>query len=170
MRPPSANHVGRSRPLTARGSSRSRLSGADRQELVANGLRAINFIGITPSPSLVATVSQVVRNYDLQRTILLQGADAPGTTVPSHCNFGGEGTPYNQHLLPTMGVIAAPQSLYDPTFGLEAIDFDVMHDELLGFTELLNRLGTMSQAEVAGEIPLERQQRAAGGTPCPLEN
>jgi hypothetical protein len=140
------------------------------QELLPNGLRAIQFIGITPSPSLVATVTDVVRRYDLQRTILLQGADAPGSTVPSHCNFGGEGTPYNQHLLPTMGVISAPQSLYDPSFGLEGIDFKVMHDELLGYTELLNRLGTMSQPEVAGQIPLEREQRAHGGAPCPPEN
>jgi len=70
----------------------------------------------------------------MERTILLQGADAPGQTVPSHCNFGGEGTPYNVHLLPTIGVIAAPQSLYDPPFRLEGIDFNVMHDELLGYT------------------------------------
>jgi hypothetical protein len=140
------------------------------QELVPNGLRAIQFIGITPSPPLVTTVTEVVRKYDMQRTILLQGADAPASTVPSHCNFGGEGTPYNQHLLPTMGVISAPQSLYDPSFGLEGIDFNAMHDELLGYTELLNRLGTMSQAEVAGEIPVERQQRAAGAAPCPPEN
>jgi hypothetical protein len=147
-----------------------RSDGGPGQELLPNGLRAIQFVGITPSPSLVATVTEVVRKHELQRTILLQGADAPGSTVPSHCNFGGEGTPYNQHLLPTMGVISAPQSLYDPTFGLEGIDFNVMHDELLAYTELLNRLGTMGQAEVAGEIPLERQQRAAGGTPCAPEN
>jgi hypothetical protein len=147
-----------------------RADGGPGQELVPNGLRAIQFIGITPSPPLVATVTDVVRRYDMQRTILLQGADAPASTVPSHCNFGGEGTPYNQHLLPTMGVISAPQSLYDPSFGLEGIDFNAMHDELLGYTELLNRLGTMSQAEVAGEIPVERQQRAAGATPCPPEN
>jgi hypothetical protein len=147
-----------------------RSDGGPGHELLPNGLRAVQFVGITPSPSLVATVTQVVRNYGMQRTILLQGADAPGSTVPSHCNFGGEGTPYNQHLLPTMGVISAPQSLYDPTFGLEGIDFNVMHDELMGFTELLNRLGTMGQAEVAGEIPVEREQRAHGGTPCPPEN
>jgi hypothetical protein len=147
-----------------------RSDGGPGQELIPNGLRAIQFIGITPSPSIVATVTEVVRKYNLERTILLQGADAPGTTVPSHCNFGGEGTPYNQHLLPTMGVISAPQSLYDPTFGLEGIDFNVMHDELLAYTELLNRLGVMGQPEVAGEIPIERQQRAAGGAPCPLEN
>jgi hypothetical protein len=147
-----------------------RADGGPGQELAANGLRAIQFIGITPSPSLVSTVTEVVSRYDMQRTILLQGADAPGSTVPSHCNFGGEGTPYNQHLLPTMGVISAPQSLYDPSFGLEGIDFNVMHGELLGYTELLNRLGTMTQAEVAGDIPVERQQRAAGAAPCPLEN
>ena len=147
-----------------------RSDGGPGQELLPNGLRAIQFIGITPSPSLVAAVTEVVRSHGVQRTILLQGADAPGSTVPSHCNFGGEGTPYNQHLLPTMGVISAPQSLYDPTFGLEGIDFELMHDELLAYTELLNRLGAMSQTEVAGEIPLERQERAAGAAPCPLEN
>jgi hypothetical protein len=53
---------------------------------------------------------------------------------------------------------------------LEGIDFKVMHDELMGYTELVNRLGTMAQAEVAGQIPLEREQRAHGGAPCPPEN
>jgi hypothetical protein len=147
-----------------------RTDGGPGSELAANGLRAIQFIGITPSPALVAATTEAVRNYGMERTILLQGADAPASTVPSHCNFGGEGTPYNVHLLPTIGVISAPQSLYDPSFGLEGIDFNVMHDELLGFTELLGKLGTMSQAEVAGEVPLEREERAAGGASCPPEN
>jgi hypothetical protein len=136
--------------------------------LQANGLRAIQFIGVTPSPSLVNAVDGVVQSYDMQRTILLQGSDAPGNTVPSHCSFGGEGTPYEKHLLPTVGVIAAPQSLYDPAFGLEGIDFGVMHSELLGYTELLNRMGTMSQPEVSGQVDAERAQRSSGTTPsCP---
>jgi hypothetical protein len=147
-----------------------RRDGGPGQVLEPNGLRAIQFIGITPSPSLVGPVTDIVRSYDLQRTILLQGADAPGATVPSHCSFGGEGTPFNVHLLPTIGVISAPQSLYDPAFGLEGIDFGVMHSELLAYTELVNRLGPMSQAEVAGSVPAERLQRAAGGQPCPPEN
>ena len=136
-------------------------------QLQPNGLRAIQFIGVTPSPSLVSAVDHVVRTYDMQRTVMLQGADAPGTTVPSHCSFGGEGTPYNVHLLPTVGVIAAPQWLYDPAFELEAIDFGVMHSELLGFTELVNRMGAMSQAEVAGSVDAERLQRAEGAQTCP---
>jgi hypothetical protein len=147
-----------------------RTDGGPGFELRPNGQRAIQFIAVTPSPSLVDAVNAVVRSYDLQRTILLQGADAPGTTVPQHCSFGGEGTPYNIHLLPTIGVISAPQTLYDPAFELEAIDFGVMHSELLAYTELISRMQAMSQSEIAGSVPLERRQRAAGGTTCTVDS
>jgi hypothetical protein len=140
------------------------------KRLEPNGLRSVQFIAITPSPALIGAVQGVVQRYDMQRTILLRGSDVPHPTVPEHCSFGGEGTPYNRHLLPTIGVIAAPQSLYDPAFGLEGIDFDVMHDELLGFTELVNRLGTMEQSVIAGDVPAERAERAAGAPGCPEAN
>lgn len=52
-------------------------------------------------------------------------------------------------------------------FGLEGIDFGLLHDQLLGFTELVNRVGVMDQGAVAGEIPAERARRAAGAPPCP---
>ena len=106
----------------------------------------------------------------MHRTILLQGSDLPGDTAPRHCSLGGEGTPYNRRLLPTIGVIAAPQSLYNPAFGLEGIDFDVMRSEVLGFTELVNRLGTMEQQAVAGDFTAERARRAAGAPSCPEAN
>jgi hypothetical protein len=144
-----------------------RPNGLPGSKLAPNGLRAIQFIGVTPSPPLIDAVNGVVERYDMQRTILLQGSDAPGDTVPMHCSFGGEGTPYAKHLLPTVGVIAAPQSLYDPAFGLEGIDFDVMHSEVLGFTELINQMGAMSQPEVAGKVEVERVQRANGTPTCP---
>lgn len=54
-------------------------------------------------------------------------------------------------------------------FELEAIDFDVMHSELLGYTELINRLGLMRQTEVAGSVQAERIQRAAGAPRCPQD-
>jgi hypothetical protein len=146
-----------------------RAHGAPGFELEPNGLRSIQFIAITPSVSLVSAVDSVVRSYDLQRTILLQGADAPGTTAPQHCSFGGEGTPYNIHLLPTIGVISAPQTLYDPAFELEGIDFQVMHSELLAYTELINRMQPMSQTEVAGTVPLDRMRRAAGAATCTVD-
>jgi hypothetical protein len=134
-----------------------------------NGLRAIQFIGVTPSQPLVGAVDSVVRHYRMLRTILLRGSDAPGSTVPAHCSFGGEGTPYERHLLPTIGVISAPQYLYDPAFGLKTIDFDVMHSELLGYTALVLRLGKLRQTDIAGEVTSERRQRQAGAPACPSE-
>jgi hypothetical protein len=145
----------------------ARTDGGPGTELKDTGLRAIQFIGVTPSPSLVSTVDTVVRGYDMQRTILLQGSDAPGNSVPSHCSFGGEGTPYERHLLPTIGVIAAPQFLYDPAVELAGIDINVMHSEMLGFTELINRMQPMSQSDIAGEVDVERQERANGAPACP---
>ncbi len=139
-------------------------------KLEPNGERAIQFIGVTPSTDLLAAVDRVVRTYDMRRTLLLQGSDLPGTTVPSHCSFGGEGTPYERHLLPTIGVITAPQWLYDPAFGTEAIDFGVMRSELRGFTDLVNRLGLMKQSAIAGTVPDERRQRALGAPSCPPAN
>jgi len=145
----------------------ARTDGGPGNELKDTGLRAIQFVGVTPAPMLVTAVDSVVRSYDMQRSILLQGSDAPGGTIPQHCSFGGEGTPYERHLLPTIGVIAAPQFLYDPAVELEGIDFDVMHSELLGWTELVNRVGVMSQSDVSGEVDAERQQRAGGAPACP---
>lgn len=147
-----------------------RPSGAPGDVLRPNGLRAIQFIGVTPSPSLVAAVDNVVRAYHMQRTFLLKGSDAPGTTVPSHCSFGGEGTPYERHLLPTIGVISAPQTLYDPAFGIAGIDFNVMRSEILGYTDLVNRLGALNQQAVAGQVSAERALRAHGARGCPPEN
>jgi hypothetical protein len=137
-------------------------------KLEPNGLPAIQFIGVTPSAPLVAAVNAVVRRYDMRRTILLRGSDTPGKTVPAHCSFGGEGTPYERHLLPTVGVISAPQYLYDPAFGLGTIDFGVMHSELLGYTNLVLELGHMSQRAIAGQVTAERRQRSAGAARCAL--
>jgi hypothetical protein len=143
-----------------------RTDGGPGGRLALTGRREIQEIFVTPSPALVTTVLRVVQRYGLDRTMLLQGADAPGATVPQHCDFGGEGTPFNKHLLPTVGEIAAPQTLYDPAFGLEGIDFDVMHDEVMAFTELLLDMGRMSQASIAGEVGADRVARRHGAASC----
>ena len=87
--------------------------------------------------------------------------------MPPHCSFGGEGTPYNEHLLPTVADIAAPQSLYDPVFGPASIDFAIMHRQTLAFTDLVLALGPMSRAAIAGRVLDYRAQRRAGATACP---
>lgn len=146
-----------------------RAGGRPGHELRPNGQRAIQFIGVTPSPPLVAAVSHIVRAYGMRRSVLLRGSDTPGPTVPAHCSFGGEGTPYERHLLPTVGVISAPQYLYDPAFELAPIDFGVMRSEVAGYTALVLRLGRMSQAAIAGGVTKERSARAQGAPGCPPE-
>jgi len=146
-----------------------RPGGAPGFELAPTGLPAVRFIGVTPSPALVATVDQVVRGYDLQRTILLQGADLPGATDPAHCTFGGEGTPYERHLLPTVGVISAPQYLYDPACEMSVLDLPLMRTEIAAYTELVNRMQTMSESEISGGVDAERALRALGAPGCPSD-
>ncbi|MEA2171436.1 MAG: hypothetical protein QOF76_4736 [Solirubrobacteraceae bacterium] len=141
----------------------ARTDGGAGSRLALTGRSELRFIAITPSVPLVAAVDAVVKTYDLRRTVLLQGSDAPGATAPMHCNFGGEGTPYDDALLPTIGVISAPQSLYDPAFGLAGLDAELMHRELLAYTDLLTRLGTMSTSDIAGLVPAER---ASGAPAC----
>ena len=105
----------------------------------------------------------------MRRTMLLQGADAPGTTAPRTAASAARARRTTRHLLPTVAAIAAPQTLYDPAFGLEGIDFEVMRDEVLGFTELVNRMQVMPQASVAGTVTVDRIRRAQGAAGCPSD-
>ena len=45
------------------------------------------------------------------------GSDGRARQRRQHCNFGGEGTPYDEHLLPTVGVISAPRRSTTPRSG-----------------------------------------------------
>jgi hypothetical protein len=48
-----------------------------------------------------------------------------------------------------------------------ALSVPLMHRELLAFTDLLQRMGRMSQTDLAGIVPAERALRAAGAPRCP---
>ena len=136
-------------------------------ELVRVPQRTIQQIFVTPSRPLVSAVESAVKRHDLQRTVIMKGASAPGETAPRHCNFGGEGTSFDQRLLPTIGVISAPQSLYDPAFGMEGVDVDYLRDQVAAFTELVIDVGRLPDAAIAGSVPAERARRAAGAPECP---
>lgn len=55
-----------------------------------------------------------------------------------------------------------------PSFGLESIDFSLMHRQTLAFTDLILRLDQKSQVDIAGKVSEYRRQREAGqgGPPC----
>ncbi|HWI72332.1 MAG TPA: hypothetical protein VNT55_10275 [Baekduia sp.] len=119
------------------------------------------------TPLREATVAMVTKQK-LDPTAVIQGADAPvADRAPHFCSFGGEGSPYERHLLPTVATIAAPNILFDPAFGVEAIDFSYMHRQTVGYTSLLLRMGKMSQKAIAGDIGQLRAARKSGTPTCP---
>lgn len=135
--------------------------------LVATKRPEPTLVAVSDSRPLVAATASVIKRHHVDATALLQGADAKGNHVPAHCSFGGEGTPYNRHLLPTVATIAAPATLYDPHWGVDGIDFARMREQALAFTELVRRLDGMSRAAIAGTITADRTARDAGAPTCP---
>jgi hypothetical protein len=116
------------------------------------------FVG--ESPVLVEETSRKVVEHDLRRTLVLRGADLPGPHIPPHHSFGGEGTPYHKHLIPTVGLVTGPWSLYNPAFGMEAIDGELMHGQTLAFTDLVHAVSTIPREGLAGGYLVERQLRS----------
>ncbi len=121
----------------------------------------------TPSEKLSAAVKHQIIAHHLTRSFMLDGADGavPGR-APEHCSFGGEGTPYNERLLPTVATIAAPAGLYDPVFGLRSIDFGRMRAQSLAYTDLTMKLEQMPPQAIAGGITELRQARRDGAPTC----
>jgi hypothetical protein len=125
-------------------------------------------VGVTNSTPLRAATVAMVTRQKLDPTAVIQGADAPDPArAPPFCSFGGEGSPYERHLLPTVATIAAPNVLFDPAFGVEAIDFSYLRRQAVGYTSLLLAMGRMSQTAIAGDIPKLRAARKAGAPTCP---
>ncbi|HEY8584881.1 MAG TPA: hypothetical protein VIL49_18110 [Capillimicrobium sp.] len=126
-------------------------------------------VPVSDSAALRALVAREVRRQRLDRTAVIVGADAPDPErVPPHCSFGGEGTPYNYHLVPVVAPIAAPRILFSPAFGLEAIDFRLMRRQTIAFTDVLLAMSRMSRRAIAGNVLDLRERRAAGAPGCPV--
>lgn len=146
----------------------ARAGGLPGRELVANRtLSQLLWMPVTDSWALHDMVRANVEHWDVRRTALLSGLDtADFSRVPYHCTFAGEGTPYVQHLIPTIAPIAVPATLFLPAFGPEAIDFDLMRKGSLAMTDIVLDLGGMSQADIEGNIGDFREQRARGARGC----
>lgn len=107
------------------------------------------FIG--ESPALISTTLRVVAQHDLRETIALRGADLPGLQLPPHDSFGGEGNPYLHHLIPTVALITAPWTLFDPAFTLEElVDKRLLREQTLVFTDLVHAAATQPRELLGG--------------------
>lgn len=119
------------------------------------------------SPALVAALVAAVKSHPLDRTAVLRGFDRPQPArVPVFCSFGGLGTSFHNRLIPTIGGISGPWSLWAPSFGADAIDFERMHQQTLVMGDTLLALDSTPREELAGGYPAERAARAAGAQTC----
>ncbi|NUR85572.1 MAG: hypothetical protein HOY71_15945, partial [Nonomuraea sp.] len=146
----------------------ARPNGLPGKQLVASPtLTELLMVPVSESTPLRELVKGHIEYWGVKRTAILKGLSAADLgTVPHHCSFGGEGTPYNQHLLPVISPIAAPRTLFSPQFGTEAIDLAMMRKASLAFTDVVLDLGPMAQSSVAGDVTTMRQQRASGTPGC----
>jgi len=118
--------------------------------LKPSGRTELNTMFVGESPVLVRAVDEQVVNHDIRRTFVLRGADAPAAKIPPHNSYGGEGGAYQQHLIPTIALVTGPWTLYNPAFGMEAIDGDLMRRQALLFADLMHGLAGESATAMGG--------------------
>lgn len=131
------------------------------REMVLTGLFEPMSMFINSSPLLAETALQTVVEHDLRGSLALRGADAPGPHIPLHFSFGGEGTGYARHLIPTVAYITAPWPLFNPAFGLEVLDKDLLYRQTLMFTDFVHKIAEFPREAIAGGLLAEREARAA---------
>jgi hypothetical protein len=130
--------------------------------LVPTGRSEVNTIFAGESPALVGEILRAVAARNLARTYVMRGADVPSAHVPVQQSFGGEGTAYQQHLIPTIAFVTGPWTLFNPSFDLDdVIDFSLMRTQTLVFADMLHDLIGAPNAVLGGTYPVQRGARTA---------
>jgi hypothetical protein len=138
----------------------ARGGGKPGRELVPTGGTEPSSLFIGDSPSLISTALQVVAKHDLRETIALRGLDLPGLSLAPNDNFGGEGNPYQHHLIPTLAMVTAPWTLFDPAFSLEQlIDKSLLHRHTVVFTDMVHAFSTVPRELLGGGYVAYREVR-----------
>jgi hypothetical protein len=136
--------------------------------LVRTNTTELSTTFVSESDFLVDTLKQLIQARDVRRSLLMKGTTLPDDShVPPYCSFGGEATPYEQHLIPSVGFVTSPWILFDPGYGLKSIDFRLLRRQTLLFSDFLLRLRGASQDAIAGAYTQYRQERAQGKPTCP---
>lgn len=136
-----------------------RSDGGPGQELSLGDQHELNTFFVTESAGLLGSLLQQVQKHDLRESLALRGTGLPGAHLPLSNNFGGEGNPYVQHLLPTLAFITAPLTLFTPGYGLDGIDPELLHTQTLLFADLVQALSKLPRETIAGAATAERLQR-----------
>ncbi|NKE61317.1 hypothetical protein FXN61_32950 [Lentzea sp. PSKA42] len=119
------------------------------------------------SPVLGQAASTALAGRAVDRTFVLPGNDAPVPgRAPPQCSFGGIGTHFHSHLIPTMAMISGPWTLWAPSFGADAVDHEHMRRQVLAAGDAITALGPVPREQIAGPYLDLRRARAGGAPAC----
>lgn len=118
------------------------------------------------NPALIEASKAAVKRRHLPMTSVFKGTGGFGGPRTAVCSQGGLGTGPHMHLIPTIWVITGPWSLWAPSFGEGALDFDLLRDQLLAIGDVAVSLADRPVEEIAGRYPQLRAERAAGLPTC----
>lgn len=119
------------------------------------------------SPVLSLTAAAALAGRAVDRTFVLPGSDLPVPgRVPPQCSFGGIGTHFHSHLVPTMAMISGPWTLWAPSFGAQAVDHERMRRQVLAAGDAITALAPVPREQIAGPYLEQRRARAAGAPTC----
>lgn len=122
-----------------------------------------------PSEAIRRAVIDSTVARRLERVLVAPGFSAPVEgQVPQIVSFGGLGTYFNLHLIPTTSIITGPWSLWAPAFGADAVDIARFRQQALAAGDVIAALDGVDRDEIAGGYLADRAARAAG-TPVGTE-
>lgn len=137
------------------------------QHLVFTGRGEAYLFGAGDSEALHQAAVSTTQARGLDHTAVLRGLGAPvAGQVPPICSMGGIGTAFQTHLIPTLAMISGPWSLWAPSFGAKAVDFNRMRGQLLAAGDSILALQGLPSEQIAGEYPRYRAERATGTPTC----
>ncbi len=111
--------------------------------------------------------TEAAQRRKLPSVFIGTGQDVPvPDRLPKQCDFGGIGNASHKNLIPTMATISGPWSLWAPSFGKDAIDFNLMHQQLLAIGDSVLALQKHSQAEIDGPYTAWKAARDQGKLTC----
>ena len=123
----------------------------------------------TESPALTSAISTAISQLGLDDTAVLRGLDVPSPShVPTNCSYGGLGTFTHSQFIPTIAGISGPWSLWAPSFGKQAVDFDHMRTQTLAVANAVLALDDLSGPVIDGLYPAEEQLHESGVPGCDL--
>lgn len=143
--------------------ARNRTDGGPGRELYFSGKNEVMLWSVGPVEPARNAVIEAVKHRNLDRVLVSNGLSVPNTSqVPYFTSFGGLGTYFNENLLPTSAIISGPWSLFQPAYGVSAVNVPRFRNQTLAFGDVILALDPYSKNELAGNYTMFRQMRAEG--------